>query len=188
MKRGTKKKASPSPETGERLYWLQVELYSGPVTQEFADRNPRVYRVIQIRGDQTLLDLHFAIFDAFDREEEHMYEFQVGKRPRDRKALHYGLPDTLDDALWLGPEYVADLTETTIAALGLKSRQSFWYWFDFGDDWWHKITIKKIEPAPAKGKFPKVVERVGKSPPQYPDWDEDEYDDEEEDDEEDQDD
>ena len=31
-----------------------------------------------IRGDQTLEDLHHAIFDALGREEEHMYEFQLG--------------------------------------------------------------------------------------------------------------
>jgi hypothetical protein len=48
------------------------------MTAEFAKRNKVISRTIQIRGDQTLEDLHHAIFAAFDREEEHMYEFQIG--------------------------------------------------------------------------------------------------------------
>ncbi len=43
--------------------------------------------------------------------------------------------------------------------------------FDFGDDWWHKIKVKSIGAEVPRGKLPKVVERVGESPPQYPDWD-----------------
>ena len=50
----------------------------------------------------------------------------------------------------------------------------FWYWFDFGDDWWHRIEMVDAgEPVPRR-KYPKVVKRVGKSPPQYPNWDEEE--------------
>ena len=63
-----------------------------PVTEKFAKKNPEISRTIQIRGDQTLEDLHHAIFDAFDRGEEHMYEFQFGKRPMDPKGPRYVLP------------------------------------------------------------------------------------------------
>ncbi|MGZ3487799.1 MAG: IS1096 element passenger TnpR family protein [Isosphaeraceae bacterium] len=50
-----------------------------------------VSRTIKIRGDQTLEDLHHAIFDAFGRGEEHLYEFQFGKGPMDPKAPRYVL-------------------------------------------------------------------------------------------------
>ena len=43
------------------------------------------------------------------------------------------------------------------------------YWFDFGDDWWHRINVDAIDDNVAKGKYPKVVKRVGKSSPQYAD-------------------
>ena len=49
------------------LYTLEVFLISGPITDKFAKKNPVVSRTIQIRGDQTLEDLHHAIFDAFGR-------------------------------------------------------------------------------------------------------------------------
>jgi len=45
-------------------------------------------------------------------------------------------------------------------------------WFDYGDDWMHQINVVNIEDAPARGRFPKITTRVGKSPPQYPDIDE----------------
>jgi len=67
----------------DRLFTLEIALIGGPVAEEFADENPVVSRTIEIRGDQMLEDLHYAIFDAFDREDEHLYEFQVGGKGAD---------------------------------------------------------------------------------------------------------
>ena len=59
----------------------------GPLLKNFVKRNPIISRTLEIRGDQTLEELHRAIFKAFDRTEEHMYEFQVGgKGPKDPKT------------------------------------------------------------------------------------------------------
>ena len=79
-----------------RLYTLEVFLLSGPIAEKFAKKNPVISRTIQIRGDQTLEDLHHAIFDAFDRWDEHMYEFQFGKGPMDPKAPRYVLPSAFE--------------------------------------------------------------------------------------------
>jgi hypothetical protein len=181
--KATKKKVKKPAKGAPGLYTLEVQLEGGLVTEEFADRNPEVSRTIQIRGDQTLEDLHYAIFDAFDRFDEHLFEFQFGSRPHDRKAKRYVLPMGMDDP-WLvsgGPEEPAeDLTRTTIASLGLRRKRRFWYWFDFGDDWWHRIEVVDIQDEVPRGKYPKVTKRVGASPPQYPNWD-DEEDDEDED-------
>jgi hypothetical protein len=162
------------------VYTLNVELVGGPVSEEFVDRNPVVSRAIQIRGEQTLEDLHYAIFDAFEREEEHLFEFQFGDRPQARNSKRYVLPmgmDTPSFAFLGRQEPEEDLTRTTIESLGLRTRRKFWYWFDFGDDWWHRIEVLGTEDAAPKCKYPRVTERVGASPPQYPDWDDDEGDD-----------
>ncbi|MFP4098955.1 MAG: IS1096 element passenger TnpR family protein [Alphaproteobacteria bacterium] len=69
-----------------------------------------------------------------------------------------------------------DVTLTVIRALNLKVKDTFNYWFDFGDDWWHEIKIASIAdkaPKPEKA-YPRITSRTGDSPPQYPDWDEDE--------------
>jgi hypothetical protein len=160
----------PAPKEPPKLFTLEVTLIGGPVTDEFVKANPVVSRTIQIRGDQTLDDLHEAIYDAFGRDDPHLYEFQFGKRPMDRKGPRYIMPEVMGDPL--GENDQAATTATRIDQLGLKPRQSFFYWFDFGDDWWHKVTVKKIEDEAPKGKYPKVVARVGENPPQYPEWDE----------------
>jgi hypothetical protein len=156
-----------------RLFTLDICLVSGPMTEAFAEKNKVIARTIQIRGDQTLEDLHDAIFDAFDREEEHMYEFQVGgKGPMDPMARRYVLPMAMDDAL--GDEEPAGTVTAAIGSLDLKKGDAFGYWFDFGDDWWHQINVVDIEEKAGRGKYPKVTKRVGESPPQYVDWDEEE--------------
>jgi hypothetical protein len=82
-----KKAVNPSPNA---LYVLKVFLIDGPITEEFAAENPVVSRTIEIKGSNTLEDLHKIIFKAFDREDEHMYEFQVGGRgPQDPNARRY---------------------------------------------------------------------------------------------------
>ena len=49
--------------------------------------------------------------------------------------------------------------------------RSVGYWFDFGDDWYHQIDTTAITYGVQKGKYPRITERVGESPPQYINWD-----------------
>src|SRR5207253_7941149 len=87
-----------TPRNTTPLYALEVFIISGPMTDSFIKKNKVISRTIQIRGDQTLEDLHHAIFEAFDREEEHMYEFQIGgKGPMDPKARRYVLAASMND-------------------------------------------------------------------------------------------
>ncbi|HEY7326992.1 MAG TPA: hypothetical protein VH592_05105 [Gemmataceae bacterium] len=175
MARSRKPAAKASQPTGQgtvRLYTLEVFIVSGPITEKFAKKNPVISRIIQIRGDQTLEDLHHAIFDAFDRFDEHMYEFQFGKGPMDPKAPRYVLPsDFVSESGEKNPP-AGRVDQATIESLGLEVGRSFGYWFDFGDDWWHQTNVEAIEDKVPRGKFPKVTKKVGKSPPQYADEDE----------------
>jgi len=113
-----------------RLFTLEVCIVGGPMTEKFIKKNKVVSRTIQIRGDQTLEDLHCAIFDAFDREDEHMYEFQVGgkgpmdpkarrygKGPMDPKARRYVLSGAFGNPMPGTPRAAGDLTRTTVGSL-----------------------------------------------------------------------
>ena len=152
-----------------RVYTLQVFLISGPVSEKSGGKE--ISRTIQIRGDQTLARLHEAIFEAFDRFDDHFYEFQFGNGPHDPKGKRYVLPEMLKQER--GDRTIAgDVTQTTIDSLGLKVDQPFGYWFDYGDDWWHQIDVLATEDKAPKGKYPRVTKRVGKSPPQYMDEEE----------------
>jgi hypothetical protein len=172
MERRSTKVVKKAEGRTDRLYTLDVFLISGPITKRFAKKNPTVSRTIETRGNQTLADLHDAIFRAFDREEEHMYEFQLGgKGPDDPKAKRYVLPMAMDGGPFAEEDPAGDVTRTTICSLNLKTGQAFGYWFDFGDDWWHQINVVSITDGVPRGKYPRVTKRVGKSPLQYPGWD-----------------
>ena len=159
----TVKLHDPTDQGQVRLYTLEVFLLSGPISEKFAKKNRVSSRTIQIRGDQTLEDLHRAIFDAFGRWEEHMYEFQFGKGPMDPKGPRYVLPDAFEmDRGGKNPP-AGRVDQTRIDSLGLEVGRSFGYWFDFGDDWWHQINVEAIEDEVPSGKFPKVTKRSARA-------------------------
>ena len=57
------------------------------VTREFVKRNPVVCRTIQIKGNQTLEDLHHVILGAFDPEAFDLRAVNQGLRKQ--KAAGY---------------------------------------------------------------------------------------------------
>ena len=137
-----KQTANPSSNA---LYVFEVFLINGPVTEEFIEANPSVSRKIEIKGSQTLADLHKILFKAFDRKEEHLYEFQVGgERPNDPSAKRYGLQSPFA-GLSSDDDLAGEVSTTTIASLGLAVDDVFGYWFDFGDDWWHQVDVLEIK-------------------------------------------
>ena len=154
-----------------RLYTLRVDLMGAPIARKLL--RGEISRIIQIRGDQSLDALHMAIFDAFDRTEERLYEFNTGKDAFDRSGWRYTPHDRYDIS---GREELgaADSASVRIDSLALSEGQIFHYIFDFGDYWEHQITVVAIDRAPVEGEFPRVVEKIGESPAQYPDRDADE--------------
>ncbi len=166
-----KKQTGPKKTKSKEIFTLKVDLIDGPVDEAFADANPEVYRTIVIRGDQTLAQLHEIIFTAFDRFDEHLYQFEFVKEPNHHKNRCYVLPFDYEEGA------AAGTVKARLSTLDLTEGQKFFYWFDFGDDWWHEIEVLKISNEAAKGKYPRVIDSVGESPPQY---DHDEFDDEDE--------
>jgi hypothetical protein len=145
------------------LYVITSFLANGPVEGEFAHRE--CYRIFEIRGDQTLEELHQAIFKAFDRVDDKHYEFQLGKSPFDPQGPNYGVPDLADKK---GPEKLRDAGTTTLDDLELKQYRAFGYAFDLAAGWYHKLQVDRIEQAIPTVSYPRVIKKRGKSPPQYP--------------------
>src|SRR5205814_2336583 len=145
--------------TPANLYVLSVYLKGGPISEKFA--NKEISRAIEIRGDQTLEDLHEVIFAAYDRWDQHLYEFQLGKRPFDPAGPNYGIEESQSR----GKKNAGNARTTKLDDLGLKQHRVFGYWFDFGDDWHHQIAVERIEKAIPTVTYPRIIKRVGKSPP-----------------------
>ena len=147
-----------------KAYELQVELIGGPV-----EVDQPVRRKLRIGGDRTLHELHGLIQRAFDRAEDEPYEFMFGAPyEADSQRFAGGLvmaAEGEDEEMW-------ETKLITLEELQLKDGQSFGYLFDFGEEWIHRITVSRSSEEPAYLIHPRVVDRVGTSPPQYPDIDE----------------
>lgn len=151
---------------------------------------PEVWRRIAIKGNQTLEDLHFAIFDTFKRYDEHLYSFYIPK-PGNRSRFFQQNSNEYAHPMAVDGDDVFDASETTIEELDLKLRKKFYYLFDFGDEWWHTIDVEKIKgDVDPKKEYPLVIEEHGMAPPQYEsdddgedDWGDDEEEESEEGDE-----
>ena len=130
-----------------------------------------VWRMISTGFSNSLDDLHLAIQDAFDFDNDHLYSFFMDGRRYSRDR--YESPNCED-----GP--YAD--EAIIGELGLYTGQKILYLFDYGDSWEFEVQLLKINEGEEPVKEPLVIDSKGEAPEQYPSW-VDEDDEEEEDDE-----
>jgi len=124
-------------------------------------KRPRTpWRLVEIRGNQTLADLHEVIFNAFDRFDEHLYSFYIGDKEFALILPEEALPD----------DKLVSADRAVIEDLGLDVGNWLTYLFDYGDEWWHVVELVKIEEcSESSTNYPRVVEKRGQSPPQYPD-------------------
>ena len=188
----------------------------------------RTWRKLELRADQTLHDLHLAVQDAFEWDNDHLYAFYMSGQAWDSDS-EYRLPegytpwgefieDDDDDELELLEltpaereaqlrqlfgqdtdmtlaEMEAEMAnfwesflqeeaesgpgnslETELSALNLQPQQEFMYLFDFGDEHRFKVRVHAInEQAESAVDYPRLVESVGDSPPQYGYWDDEEW-------------
>lgn len=124
-------------------------------------------RLIEIDYTASVLDLHFAIQQAVDFDDSHLFEFFIGRTPRNRSLYVGEKPnwDTFDPY----KEYDnISLSEVFPLPSGMK----LFYLFDFGDSWFFQITKsprkdRKVDPDV---KYPRVVDAKGENPEQYPEW------------------
>ncbi|RLC23522.1 MAG: hypothetical protein DRH21_06930 [Deltaproteobacteria bacterium] len=138
------------------IWILKVELLFGAYAEEEWEGT------IEIESSSTLEDLHFALQDILNFDNDHMYEFYVSRTERSRDRIRY------DDENGL----IYDLTLEKLYPLG-KNRKLF-YLFDYGDHWLFKVTkSRKKAQDPIHGiEYPRLIEEVGIKPEQYPPWEE----------------
>jgi pRiA4b ORF-3-like protein len=128
-----------------------------------------VRRSIEVREDQTLVDLHDGIQEAFEWMNDHLYSFWLDGRFFGDRSTEYTAP--------IEPDEDVATADTTISGLGLEPGARIAYVFDFGDNW--RVGLRLAERKEAQEvRYPRVVASEGEAPPQYPNPDEDEDDDE----------
>ena len=120
---------------------------------------------VLVREDCTFEDLHDFLNPLFNREDDHLYRFEC----EDGCTAVRDEEDIDDDEVLSNECYVGH---------HLSPGSGAYYLFDYGDEWEHDITVKKVTALDPKVKYPKVLKITGKIPEQYPDYDEEEEDEE----------
>src|SRR3954471_4254901 len=95
-----------------------------------------VRRVIAVRDDLTLVDLHYALQSAFGWDDDHLYSFWLDGRFWGREDGHYMHPLHAASLAPRGKSACARLDE-----LDLADGQPIAYVFDFTQEWRVALTL-----------------------------------------------
>ncbi|WP_035238687.1 IS1096 element passenger TnpR family protein [Desulfobacter vibrioformis] len=128
---------------------------------------PEWVRVIEIDWRASFLDLHEAIQKAVDFDNDHLFEFYVGRHPRHVAQVVGGAPDW-EDFHPVNTYQRVPISSAWPMLPGLK----LFYLFDFGDNWVFQInkTRHKDKEAQPGVVYPRVIKAKGENPEQYPDY------------------
>ena len=90
---------------------------------------PKLYRLIDISGKNTLVDLHEAIFAAFDRYDPHLYSFFITRKDTKSIRTIFNAPEithpqNTEDAMGFGPPK-RSAAKTRVDDLGLAVAINF---------------------------------------------------------------
>jgi Plasmid pRiA4b ORF-3-like protein len=136
-----------------------------------ASLKPRLYRDVEIEGSKSLFYLAGGITAAFDFDFDHAFGFYSDlKNPYSRAGERYELFADIEDI-----ESDAGSVERTKAGsvFGTVGKKML-FLFDYGDEWRFQLEVIGLGEKVPKTRYPRIVSTVGKAPPQYPSFDDDE--------------
>jgi Plasmid pRiA4b ORF-3-like protein len=120
-----------------------------------------VRRVIAVRGDLTLVDLHYALQSAYGWDDDHLYAFWLDGEFWSGEDGNYTRPCESVPADPLGQSAAVRLDE-----LELDRGRHVAYVFDFGDEWRVRLRVREVV-ADDGHPSPRLLQSVGAAPPQY---------------------
>jgi hypothetical protein len=132
------KKANQNEAWDEQIFVFKVKCFYAK----------RIWRQIEIRGTQSLQDLHWAIFNAFGFEEEHLYAFFLSNRFGDFETEYAHSRAKCRSA-----------ETAVIGRLGLAVKQKIAYVYDFGDEHRFEVELVAVQAAEARYKYPRESKR-----------------------------
>jgi hypothetical protein len=146
------------PEWGQNLEFPSQELRDGMFI--FRVSLDKVWRLIAMPSEGTLEDLADWILGSVGFDRDHLYEFIYRDRLGAESRIHH---PGMDEGPW------AD--EIDVGELPLAPGRTMTFRYDFGDNWKFEVKLERVDPR-GKQKRPRILERHGKPPRQYGDWDE----------------
>jgi len=128
-----------------------MEIYTLTISFPYDDDDEPWSKTIEVKEDFSLQKLHKYIQQIVDFDDDHLYEFFIGKNARNRVR-------TVPKKAKLNEIY---------PMTGYK----LYYLFDFGDSWIFQIKkSRKKKMEEQKKKYPALIESTGVNPEQYSDY------------------
>ncbi|WP_431066670.1 IS1096 element passenger TnpR family protein [Methylotuvimicrobium sp.] len=114
-------------------------------------------RKLAVPHDTFLDDLASSILDAFNFDEDHLYEFIY------KNSI--GLIERVAHSFADDGDYWAD--DMTLGEMPIHEGMTFVFHYDFGDDWRFQCLVETVIKEGGKYTEPKVIEKKGRAPKQY---------------------
>ena len=116
--------------------------------------------MVEVPNDYSLYDLHDVIQQAVGFDNDHLFEFVIGRNYRSQSTIVIRYDD----------DKIDEKIESILSKI--KGKKLF-YMFDYGDSWLFQISNsrKKSFEASPNVQYPRLTIEVGVKPEQYPDWD-----------------
>jgi len=113
---------------------------------------PEVWRRLLVPGAFQLSKLHDVFQVAMGWTDSHLHSFTIADEL-------YGSQD--DD------DFEEELDEKEISLVeALAGEQLFHYSYDFGDDWFHDITVERVGPPETGAEYPRLLSGARSAPPE----------------------
>ena len=117
----------------------------------------KAWRRILISGHASLDQLSSSILEAFDFENDHLYQFTYQNRVGQSESIDHPMLET----------HHQTTDQTKVGDLPLEEGMRMDFFFDFGDCWEFDVVLEALEANVDDLKQSKVLEKKGKAPQQY---------------------
>jgi hypothetical protein len=112
-----------------------------------------IWRRLLVRGDSTVADLHYTLQIAMCWTDTHLHRFRI--HGKDHGVAHPG-----------GIFFADDPERVRLAEFGFRSREHFFYEYDFGDFWEHEIRVERILEVDPNLAYPLCIAGNRAGPPE----------------------
>ena len=124
---------------------------------------PPVWRRILVNENTTMYELHHIIQITMGWDNYHLWAFRKGRE------IHIGIPnDEFEEmeTMWGSSPKTIDAKTVKLCDFFTKEKETLKYEYDFGDSWYHTITLEKIITNDTINLFPKCLAGKLNCPPE----------------------
>ena len=121
---------------------------------ELSHTDPLIWRTVLVPDTITLVKLHAVIQAAMGWWNSHLHEFNIA-------GFRYGMTDPEWD---LDADLIDEGRKRLLKILG--HRKYFDYLYDFGDSWWHRVTLEAVLPMTNPQRYALCVAGENACPPE----------------------